>query len=486
MKKKGWGCFFLKERNLAIYSGGGVLFSFYFLPELIFLSFVPILWAMYKRGGGFSLGFLMGVIFGVGLMYWVLVIDAPTPLWLYLGGVLLFIYYGLVFGISLWWSTWCRCFPLVPFVWVGVEFLRSLTPEIGFPWGTLGYALVHRLPFLQVAEITGIEGVSFFIMSVNLLIFYAIKKRKWKYGIGVIGVVVGMWGYGRYLLHRVEGGEKIRVAVLQANILPEYKKRGEFEYRLNLLHKLSENLDCDLIVMPESALPGYLNLEENRKKIKEKFSKIGTPIVLGGVRLDTVGGIKVYNSSFFLSPMGDIFGFYDKIYLVPFGERLPFDDIIPFLRGIEFGQGNFSKGKEYKVFTLKHNLLFSILICFESIFPRISRKFVKNGANFLVNITDDCWFKNTPGPYQHANQAVVRAIEYRVPLIRCANTGISYIVDKRGKILSKTKLFERVVMVKEVEVGGERETVYTKYGDWLGWLCVGVMVMGVIIRRWRK
>lgn len=459
----------------ALLSSVLLLASFYWLPGLIFISFVPLLFVCREPKETFGLGFISGFVFAAGLLYWILVLEVPMKTWLWLGFLLLLIYFGLVFGVSLLLSNYLRGLFLLPFVWTAIEFLRSLSPEIGFPWGSVGYAITSYLPLIQLAEFTGLPGITFLIMLVNVLIFYAIKEKKVSHIISVAIITGCIYFHGKVVLNKKEPTGVVCVGIVQPNILPEAKRWEILEYRLPKFYRLSKRLgSCDLLIWPETAIPGYLGLnDQTEKMICKVVDSLGIPVVMGATRFEfSRGTSKTYNSSFFVVPKYGIKGYHDKIYLVPFGERLPFDEMFPALQKLNFGQGNFTPGKEYKVFEIS-KAKFSTLICFESIFPRISRKFVRQGAEFLVNITDDSWFGRTPGPYQHAQQAILRAIEYRISVVRCGNTGISFFVTPKGEVKEETKIFTQRVFKLNIPTR-KGLTLYARLGDWFAWLCVGL------------
>lgn len=459
-----------------------LLVAFYRFPWVIFVSFIPLLYAcLYKNPPGstvFRNGFVSGFIFSGGLLYWILALDAPVKAWLWLGMILLFAYFGIIFGISFWIISLNRKTSfrilVIPLVWVSIEFLRSLSFEVGFPWGTLGYSIAQYLPLLQLVEFTGIAGISFFIMLVNSLAFYAVIEKKWKYAVIAGLVILLVYVEGKIILKNTNYLPELKIAVIQPNIQPEIKQKGEYEYRKETLYRLSREAGkCDLLVWPESAVPGYFNFKGKiRDEIESIIDSLNIPVIFGSGRLEPP---YVYNSSFLVFPGEGIKGYYDKVYLVPFGERLPFDDIFPGLKKLSFGQGDFSPGNGYKVFHLNEKANFSVLICFESIFPRISGRNVREGANFIINITDDCWFGQTAGPYQHAQFAMIRAIEYRVPIVRCGNTGISYFATPKGELRYRTSLFTQKVLVDNIPLR-TKLTIYAKYGDWFAWMCLIILL----------
>jgi len=174
-----------------------------------------------------------------------------------------------------------------------------------------------------------------------------------------------------------------------------------------------------------------------------------------------------------LSPKGDVVAQYDKIHLVPFGEYIPFGSLFSFVEKISTEAGNFKVGNNLVVATLSGGHQLSAFICYEAIFPELIRRFASHGAEVFVNVTNDGWFGNSSAPFQHLNMARLRAIENRRYLLRAANNGITAVIDPYGRILKKTRLYERSVLESGFEFQSVR-TFYTRHGDVFSWLCVGV------------
>ena len=194
----------------------------------------------------------------------------------------------------------------------------------------------------------------------------------------------------------------------------------------------------DLIIWPETSFQDYFDADnEMTQSVLALARSIGIPILLGA---NTEEGTRSFNSAILISQKGEIAGRYDKLHLVPFGEYVPFSDRFPFLCRLVLGElGEFTAGEEYKIFKLSAisyqlSAKFATLICFEDIFPEISKKFIQKGAQFLVVITNDAWYGRSGAAYQHAACSVFRAIENRVPIVRCANTGYSCFIDSCGRI----------------------------------------------------
>jgi apolipoprotein N-acyltransferase len=488
MKPKGHAYFFAAVTGLLL------LIAFYFLPFFAFFAFIPLILVCRQQSSkrSFALGFTAGFVFSAGLLYWVLALEIPGKGWLYAGVFLLFLYYGLCFGIFTFLANFLEkrygelYLFLIPFIWTTVEFIRSLSAELGFPWGSLAYALTPYPSLVQFLSYTGVAGVTFFIIVVNVLLYYIIVKKKPILFVAIIAIFALDYAWGRRFM-KITYPSNLKVAVIQSNIAPEVKLEGNPKYRFALLDSLSRTAtNCDLIVWPETAIPGYMGLRTDKEKtVAEIVDSIGVAVIAGAARVDfDESPPALHNSAYLFGPDTGIVDFYDKIYLVPFGERLPFEDVFPALRRLHFGQGDFSHGKEFKVFSIPEGK-FSPLICFESIFPRLVRRFVHNGAQFLVNITEDSWFGRTAGPYQHSGMAIFRAIEYRMPLVRCGNSGVSFFVFPNGRVEQETQIFTRRVIISDIPLRQE-ETFYARQGDVFAWVCVILMVLPLSVAIFRR
>jgi apolipoprotein N-acyltransferase len=236
-----------------------------------------------------------------------------------------------------------------------------------------------------------------------------------------------------------------------------------------------------MVVWPETAVPYHIRYSRDLEDLVELARTRRSALLFGFPDyVMTDGDIRFYNSAMLISAGGEIAGEYRKIHLVPFGEMIPFEDRIEVLRRIELGQADFSPGRDHTVFDLD-GTAFAVAICFESIYPSLVGEFVEEGARVLVNITNDEWFGPSIGPSQHAQMALMRAVEFRVGLARCANTGISLFADPYGRITSRTELFRRRILQDRV-VPGSGSTPYRVIGPFLerGMLlaCLALAVLG--------
>jgi apolipoprotein N-acyltransferase len=267
----------------------------------------------------------------------------------------------------------------------------------------------------------------------------------------------------------------LRVGLVQGNIDQSIKWDESFQKEtLKIYERLSFKVaegKPDLIIWPETATPFFFQDAQEYQPFVLDISKKTNAFLLFGTPSYKVqkGKVNHYNSAYLVSPVGDLAGKYDKIHLVPFGEYVPMQDLLFFIGSLGEGIGDFKSGKEIFNFSLPQGK-FGVLICFEIIFPDLCRKFVKNGAHFLVTITNDAWFGRTSAPYQHLTIATFRAIENRVFIARSANTGISAFIDPVGRIVNRGGIFTQEAMVGTIGLSN-RKTFYTLYGDVFAWIC---------------
>jgi apolipoprotein N-acyltransferase len=272
----------------------------------------------------------------------------------------------------------------------------------------------------------------------------------------------------------------LRVGLIQGNIPQDSKwspnAQEETMARYEQMTREAVARGATLIIWPETAFPFFFQAETlpdvvYRERLRQLAVAVNTPILFGSPAFKINGiEISLFNRAYLLSPNGEILDSYDKIQLVPFGEYIPFHSLLFFLDKLVQGIGDFAAGTEQTVFVLP-NAKFSVLICYEGVFPDLTRRFVKRGAELLVNITNDAWFGRTSAPYQHLVMEAMRAVENRVPLVRAANTGFSAVVDIDGQIRSRTNLYETSFLVEDL-VWPQVTSFYATYGDVFVWLCV--------------
>ncbi len=486
----------------------GVLLALSFpspgLSLLAWGALVPLLAAVRDRTplSAFKFGFLAGFVAYIGVFYWLnivmttygklplavsfsLTLVMAAYLALYVGAATALASLGERRGIPL---------PLgLPVVWVALEFLRAYFLT-GFPWALLGYTQYRTLPLIQIADITGVYGVSFLLVLANVVLFRMVRgirgKGDIRYPLALSALLVALLGacigYGFVGLNAPESGRTVRVALAQGNIPQDIKWNPAFqEETVSIYERLSRRSaggGFDLVVWPESSLPFFFEKEPVYSARVSNLAKelgvsliVSSPAVEKGVMKD-----RLLNSAFLIDTDGTTLGRADKVHLVPFGEYVPLAKLLPFVSKMVEGIGDFSPGGEIVPLRARFGSL-GVLVCFEGIFPEISREYVRQGATMLVNITNDAWFGRSSAPYQHLSMTVFRAVENRVPLVRSANTGITAIIDSRGHIVRMTGLFHEALLTGEVRAGS-RLTFYTRYGDLFAWFCVlSALARGMVI-----
>ena len=388
-------------------------------------------------------------------------------------------------------KKWSRGNPLyfiflAPGLWTSLEYLRSTHSQYGFSWLGLGYSQSGNLPVIQMAEITGVYGISTLIVFINASLFYLLNtwltRKESRQGnkqvAGVLGLSLAIgvfWiGYGQIALGQWKndstGGKSLKVGLAQGNIQQHLKWNPLYQNQVvDTYRKLSlkaAQSQPDLIVWPEAAIPFYYSLDKkNSALIKDIVQITKTPLLLGSPYGEFTNQKRVlYNSAYLINANGETLGRYDKIHLVPFGEFVPFKKLLWFVSKMVEGIGDFGQGTEDKVFDLNGTKL-AISICYEITFPDLVRQPILHGAQFLVNITNDAWFGKSPASYQHMDMAALRAVENRVPIVRAANTGITGTIDPTGAIRQATQLFEEDIVITEIRPNQGERTFYTRHGD---------------------
>ena len=411
----------------------------------------------------------------------------------------------LVIYLSLYWGAFAFLASYVkekgewivllafPALWVGLEYLRSFLLS-GFPWALVGYSQYLNTPLVQIADITGVYGVSFFLVLINTLFFLWIvrwieRKRVPLQGtIFTLVLLALIFGYGYWKIGSpVKDNKGLKVGVAQGNIAQDVKWDRAFQNKtIRIYRRLSFQLKRQsprLIVWPETALPSYFPsgtaLDGTILTVPQEMASY---LLFGSLSSQKEGKEeRIYNSAYLLSPRRRILGRYDKMHLVPFGEYVPLSTLFPFFNSL-VGIGNITPGEEVVVFQLPRGK-FGVLICFEVIFPELCREFVRNGADFMVTITNDAWFGRTSAPYQHLAQATFRSIENRMWLVRAANTGISAFVDPWGRIRTASGLFTREVLAEEITLRDGTMTFYAQHGDVFALFCslLGIGLIGYVV-----
>jgi apolipoprotein N-acyltransferase len=497
------------------------------------VALVPLLLAIrnVSPGRAARLGLLAGMIHYVSLLYWIIIVlgrYGNLPWWISVPALLLLALYMscyLALFCALMSRVWKQKEILLvwigPFLWVGLDYIRSFLFS-GFPWQDLAYSQYKALLLIQIADVAGHYGVTFLIVLVNcvttllfvlwrdnrsvaqssLSVLMTLRIRKaWFYGVLptlCIMLAVMTYNFLRYqqISEVIESSQKMKIALVQGNIEQDQKWSPAMRLEtIEIYTELSEQAIAQgdesptLLVWPETALPflisdnPYFNTLKKQLITKEKIWLLsGAPFY---EKIESQKSLKrkenffSYNSAYLFTPEGEIGGRYDKQHLVPFGEYIPLSKYLPLPGPLVENIGNFSAGKSGSPLSCQSAEI-GVLICFESIFPKIARDWTSVGANLLVNITNDAWFGRSSAPWQHLSMAVFRAVENRRSLARAANTGVSTIIDPLGRMAEATPLFQPAFLVADAPLL-QKKTIFVGFGYYFGLLCLLLCIAGLFV-----
>jgi apolipoprotein N-acyltransferase len=502
------------------------------------VSLVPLLLAIrnVNPGRAARLGLLAGMVHYVTLLYWIVIVlgrYGNLPLWVSVPALLLLALYMssfLALFCALLSRAWKQKEVMVvwtgPFLWVGLDFLRSFLFS-GFPWQDLAYSQYKAIFLVQIADLAGHFGVTFHIVLVNsitallfvlwrdnsavaessLSVLMTLRIRHaWRYAVLpalCITLAVMTYNFFRYrqISEEIEVSPKMKIAIVQGNI--EQDQKWSPAMRLNTIDiytELSKQAlrsgaeSPDLLVWPETALPFLISDNPYFNRLKKQLIFEENIWLLSGAPFyekkenvnseHATGGFSSYNSAYLLTSEGEVSARYDKQHLVPFGEYIPFSNILPFPGPLVENIGNFSAGGPIRPLSCQSAEI-GVLICFESIFPKLARDWTFRGANLLVNITNDAWFGRSSAPWQHLSMAVFRTLENRRSLARSANTGVSAFIDPLGRMTDTSPLFQPFYLVAEVPLL-QVKTIFVGFGHYFGLLCMLVCLPLVIFLRKEK
>ena len=473
-----------------------------FLPAplgfLAYIAYLPLLVALdraVRSGAGarrlFTIGYAFGVVFfGIGT-YWIARLSdvASTQPWIkYPAWLMAALYLALFSGLTTLLAgvlarRWSLAWVFPPALLV-IEELRG-SGELGFPWFQPGYTQHAYAPVVQLSSLGGVTLVTLWLALVNVLLWRALSGTSPRLatqaaGTGRARTALGAaltlalpWLWGWRTLEAAPKTPGPRVALVQGNIPGEIKWSGTHQSEiLNTFIDLTERAASEkpsIAIWPETATGSYLRRQPDQAlAVLESAHRTGVPIFCGYADFDRApdGKLRNYNAAGLFPPAGPLGPRYAKRHLVPFGERMPFEHLFPALGRIDLGQAEWTAGDRVVLFPSAAGP-FACLICFESIFPDLSREAVRGGARWLVNITNDEWFGNSAAIDQHAAMAVFRAAENHVPLARCANTGLTLLIDANGRVTGRLPTFRAGVLVGELSSPGF-VTPYTRLGDWPG------------------
>jgi apolipoprotein N-acyltransferase len=488
------------------------------LDWLVWFALVPLLFGIRDQSAltGFRTGFIAGLVHFLTLLYWLVpVMRTYGYLPMYLSVLILILFaafLGLFIAAFSAASTAVgrrsvMCLVMTPLIWVSLEYVRSFIFS-GFPWELLGASQYKHLQLIQISDILGVYGLSACIALVNasiLITLLYLTKRRWQHAeitkrLAIWSIIVSTlavasaWSYGHWRLKTIDRiistAPKTRISVIQGNIDQAVKWDPAFQIdtvkKYNQLSSSVINQKPDLIVWPESATPFYFMYDVTPSELVfTGIRQTATDYLIGSPSFKRIDGvIEYYNSAYLIVPEDKTIGKYDKTHLVPFGEYVPFKKWLPFLGKIVAQVGDFRAGKVGKTIPWSNEQL-GVQICYEIIFPGLSRAMTRNDASLLINITNDAWFGKTSGPYQHFSMTIFRAAENRRSLVRAANTGISGFIDPAGRVMESTELLHDAVATQSVPLLKEK-SIYTRVGDLFAQVCLTLTLVMILIEVFKR
>jgi apolipoprotein N-acyltransferase len=453
-------------------------------------------------GQAFLLAYGCGILWYAGTCYWVYDtmrqyggLSAPTAmlvLFLFCGYLGLYhALFGLLLSLLVRGSRdYRRAMATAPFLWVAVELAR--TRVTGFPWDLLGVGQVDNLALCRVAQWAGVYGVSFEIALVNVALAAAflVPRQKRRAMLVAALAVAAVLQAGRLVEAPAARADRAALLVQQnipvlANWTPAY-----FQQTLNELTELTAKFPAgspakiDLIVWPESPAPFFTNDVRFRDAVSEMARQTMTWTVAGAIDVAPApasgGPSKMFNSAALIGPTGDWTARYDKVHLVPFGEYLPFPSLLSFAEGLTKEVGEFERGASRKPLDAGGERL-GVFICYESVFPDEVRQFAQQGAQVLVNISNDGWYGDSGAYAQHLNQTRMRAIENNRWLLSVTDTGVTASINPWGRVASRIPRKERTALVVPYALTSVT-TFYTRHGDWFAYGCA-IISLGALVTR---
>jgi apolipoprotein N-acyltransferase len=514
---------------LALLSGFllGLSYPPFGLGDICWVALIPLVWALWfcpsaKRRDWLrtaGLGYASGLVFFAMSAYWLTTLTWP-------GYVLLVLYFAFYFSA---WSLFARALvnthtneeswlrsihnlrvcALGAGAWVALEWLRGIVfPAFG--WNGLGIALHENIALIQIADITGVGGISFLVAMTNLMLAATVKRllleikhgaRRAHYDFAItIALVALTWSYGvRQLFSPEPASEPLSFAAVQPNIPQNVRNDPNFE--IQVLETLKNQtlpaiaMGPDLILWPESSTPSpLLGNQFTWDLVRGLAEQCSGDFLIGTTHWGNDGD---YNSIALLTKQGKEAQLHHKMHLVPFGEYVPLREEFPIIAKIvgDLVPDDFDAGKDYTVLELQSKpVKLGPLVCFEDTVADLARRFALLGAQSFVVVTNDGWFLKSAGSVQHLNNAVFRCVENKIPMIRAANTGVTCAIDRLGVVrevlrdASGSTFLQGVLFSKIAVPTSPQPTFFTRYGEVFSISClvISLLALAILLVQFRK
>ena len=491
------------------------------LWPILFLTVPPLVWlidgAPAQRWRGAWVCALTGWCFGLGYfvagLYWMgyaFLVDAETFAWLLPVAVIglpavLAIFTAVSFACArLLWVRGAARILAFAVALTGAEWLRGHVLT-GLPWNAFGYALASPLELAQAASAVGIWGLTFIAVAVfaspaTLTDDRAEGVRRWLPVLCALAALITLALFGSLRLSRMPTTlvEGVALRIMQPNLQQDskfnYSAKAQVMSQYIALSGRPSNLrphglrDVTHLIWPESAFPFYLTTEPDALAQIASLLPEGTVLITGADRVGAppagAAGSDTHTSIYVIDHHGSVLALYDKVHLVPFGEYLPFQNLLERLglQQLTKVTGGLIAGERRQLLALPRAPPALPLLCYEAIFPQEAATRGGERAGWLLNLTNDGWFGISSGPYQHLVQARMRAIEQGLPLVRAANTGISAVIDPLGRVIGSLPLGAEGVLDAPLPQA-LAPTIYARFGDGLAGLLMAAALIIVLRRR---
>jgi apolipoprotein N-acyltransferase len=389
-----------------------------------------------------------------------------------------------------------------PFLWVTFEFARAHLPEISFPWNLLGYSAAQNLALAQLTTVTGIYGLSFVMAAFNALLAWAdaaktssLAKRSILIGVSIAALLIAAFVGTRFVptatANHFARAVQPNFPEVESYAADWFQKYAGDMDELEELSFARSSHPTDLIVWPEAPAPFSWQDNQFSKRASRLAIRVGHPFLAGVIEWKSEMlasghmGQAPYNSAVLIDPQGQRVFVYDKRHLVPFGEYEPFPLIHRVVQSVSDEVGGFHKGTAAVVGSLPDGYKFGVYICYEAIYPDEVREFAAQGANLLINISNDGWFGKSAAANQHLRMARVRAVENRRWVLRVTNSGLTAAIDPYGRVYQTIPRDVRGSVDLPYDFRTDT-TLYTRFGDWFAWMCVVVSVILLANTFWKK
>lgn len=501
--------------NILLTVASGLLLSFAFpnfiekgttvhTAFFIWFAYVPLFVAMMKSAGikqTFWHGFTTGMVFYLTSLYWLWFVKpmgyfAPVA-WLLLGTHLsLFIAFSCAISKYFFQKRGIPYIFSLPVIFTAAEFIREWL-FTGFQLLTPAQSQQQFTPLIAVLKLAGVHPLTYFIIFINVFIAGLVSMAKpWKEGFyanvsfGLVACIIIMIIAANAPRKAVDS-KMIDVILLQRNV--DQNVRWDANYR-KMVFDITKTMSGAsrtggnpvLFIWPETGYPGAFNIEPEAGSMialltgKTAYNLLGSDAVKRQNKR-----VKYYNSVTLVRPDGSAAGEYSKYHLVPFGEYVPLQDVFPFIDKVvrRYGYESFSPGRTIEPMEID-GVKFGALVCYDGLFPEISREFSRKGATFIAHLSYESWYGNTQASAQIFTNTALRAVENNMYIARCVEAGISGIVDNKGRIIKSTGLFTRETLSATIPAGpGYGNTVYSRFGDWFVWFVLAVFTAALIIRK---